>query len=216
MYKQIEDDFIVFSKYYKRLRIFLFISVILGIICFVPAIFFVSTLLAVILMVIFIVSFSIILYLYVLRTLKKNEIKKSKNILINIENFKCCNRKNDLCSLVNILKNYNIKNNKKVGEALRHYQTVTPRNIKQSGNWISVIALILSIYALVITDGYNYNYYILLDIMALILISTIFYVIIINIIKNFNIFFVRDTINEKMEDLLSEIYMRNLIYQYND
>lgn len=212
MYKQMENDFIVYSNYYKSIRMFLFIFIILAIISFIPIIFLTNTLWTLIIMVIFIILFSLILYFYVLNSLKKNKIKKSKHIIVNIEKFKYCNRDTDLYVLVDILREHNIKNNTKLLETLKHYQTLTTRNIKSGNNLLSFIALIISIYALITTENYNYNYYVFSEIVGLILISTFFYIIVVKIIKNLDIFFVRDTINRKMEDLLSEIYIKNLIY----
>lgn len=117
----------------------------------------------------------------------------------------------DIKILVKILKENSINTRPKTLEAIRHYQTLIPRNVEITSQIISVIALSISLLALIFDDKIFYS----TENLAVVLVCIIFIIILYWTFRSYNKLllkmFGKTEFYKRLELTLSEIYMRSLI-----
>ena len=114
---------------------------------------------------------------------------------------------NDLKMLESILKKHKINTRSKIEQAIKHYQCLLPRKIEQSGQFLNILAITISVLALFLSDTVlNSNENIVL-IMENILIVVILYIVIGSFKKNVLKVFSKNSLYERIESSLSEIFM---------
>ena len=113
----------------------------------------------------------------------------------------------DIKTLRNILKSYNINTRPKVQETIRHYQCLLPRKIIAEGQLLTILALVISIIALLFSEPFatsEANMEIFFIILLMVIIS---YLIIQFIAKDILKIFSKEALYTRLEASLSEILM---------
>jgi hypothetical protein len=144
-------------------------------------------------------------------------VKKYCNIKINYWEFKkniqfyIDERKSrDAKLLAEICKKNSINTRPKVLEAIRHYQTLVPRNIIGSGVFLSLVAIIISIVAFSFDDNTisSERFQLMMSIFLLVAILYAFFKF---TIDQFASSFGTKALYKRMEDILSTIYFLSII-----
>lgn len=153
----------------------------------------------------------IIVYIWIYHSLKKinkNSLfwKFKSNRDIYIEERK----NNDLNVLIELLKENGINTRPKVQEAIRHYQTLTSRNIVGSGLFLSVLTISISIVTFIMSENNNLSQERLNFMFAILIVIAVFYFTI-KIIRDQIKSFSGPKVYEYIESLLSIIYFQSLI-----
>lgn len=113
----------------------------------------------------------------------------------------------DISILKEILQDYNIDTRPKVEEAIRHYQCLLPRKVSQTGQLLSILALVVSILALLVSEMVSQSVENVEFILGIILTVIIIYIVVRLIEKNVFRIFGKDALYTRIEDSLSEIFM---------
>ena len=117
----------------------------------------------------------------------------------------------DIKILVKILKDNSINTRPKTLEAIRHYQTLIPRNLEITSQVISVIAIAISLIALIFDDKIFYS----AENLAIALVFFILIIILYLAFRSYNKIllkmFGKYEFYKRLELTLSDIYMRSLI-----
>lgn len=229
MYNKIECEFKEKSKYRKIqityivtivIYIFLTCVTVFGILFkFQPNIFieqidnkFVYIFLSEIISILF---FYIMIYIYMAIMTRKNEnfsflsAISDHKMIINL--FWEQIYQKDIKILVKILKDNSINTRPKTLEAIRHYQTLIPRNLEITSQVVSVIAIAISLIALIFDDKIFYS----AENLAIVLVFIILIIILYLAFRSYNKIllkmFGKSEFYKRLELTLSEIYMRSLI-----
>lgn len=162
-----------------------------------------------------IIIFYLLVYIYMVIMTRKNEKFK---IIIALSDHKMIINlfweqvyKKDIEILVKILKDNSIDTRPKTLEAIRHYQTLIPRNLEITSQIISVIALSVSLVALFFDENIFYSAEKLAIIFVFIIVIIILYLAFSNFNKILLKMFGKAEFYKRLELTLSEIYMRSLI-----
>lgn len=113
----------------------------------------------------------------------------------------------DIKTLRNILKSYNINTRPKVQETIRHYQCLLPRKIIAEGQLLTILAFAISIIALLFSEPFatsESNMEVFFIILLMVIIS---YLIIQFIAKDILKIFSKEALYTRLEASLSEIFM---------
>lgn len=112
--------------------------------------------------------------------------------------------------LAEICKKNSINTRPKVLEAIRHYQTLVPRNIIGSGVFLSLVAIIISIVAFSFDDNTisSERFQFMLSIFLLVGILYAFFKL---TVEQFASSFGNKALYRRMEDTLSSIYFQSII-----
>ena len=117
----------------------------------------------------------------------------------------------DIINLGAIYEKHKVNTSDKLSEALRHYQTLTARNIKKSGGLVAFLSLIISLVALFSTDIIQNNLENIIHTTTAILVALILYWGFNSIINYMNLMFGREQLYTRIENITSEIYMEKLV-----
>ena len=113
----------------------------------------------------------------------------------------------DIKTLRNILKNYNINTRPKLQETIRHYQCLLPRKIIAEGQLLTILALAISIIALLFSEPFVTSESNIEALFVILLTVIIGYSVIQFIAKNILKIFSKEALYSRMEASLSEIFM---------
>jgi hypothetical protein len=144
-------------------------------------------------------------------------VKKYCNTKVNYWKFKETfqsyideRKSRDAKLLAEICKKNSINTRPKVLEAIRHYQTLVPRNIIGSGVFLSLGAIIISIVAFSFDDNTisSERFQFMLSIFLLVGILYAFFKL---TVDQFASSFGNKALYRRMEDILSSIYFQSII-----
>lgn len=113
----------------------------------------------------------------------------------------------DIQTLKQILKEHKINTRPKIEEAIKHYQCLLPRKTSQTGQLLSILALVISMLALLVSETVIASAENVGFILEIILTVIIVYAVISLIEKNIFRVFGKDALYTRIEDSLSEIFM---------
>jgi hypothetical protein len=158
------------------------------------------------------VVFYIGVYVFIITRVCKAEDFHWKNIMdieINTKLYQIQTHDKDIEILKIILKEHNVNTRPKQLEAIRHYQTLIPRNIIGGSSFISVLAFAISIIALMLDDKVYYNEENLKFIFTFLFVVSLIYLIFYLFNKNIFKLFGSAELYKRLESSISEIYMDN-------
>ena len=218
MYLQIEEEFKEQSEYRNSQILFIFASVIFSIGLYYacdPLYQKINDnrdidLLDVLYPLLAIVLFLGLCYLYIFSRCKKYFDLPFKDIfkIIQITNkYQEFMHIEDIKTLRNILKEYNINTRPKIQEAIRHYQCLLPRKIISGGQLLTILALVISIIALLFSEPFARSESNIEIFFVIILMVIIGYLIVQFIAKNVLKIFSNEALYIRMEASLAEIFM---------
>lgn len=214
MYKKIENDFIK-KSYYKKTEIFILVISVLVVAAYLIGSKFIfnNIILQIILSITILIINITLLYLYVFFSLNhyKKGVKKIFDFRKNVIDYKRYVHDEDLVSLAIILEQNEINNSKKLEEALRHYRSILPCNIKKTSDLFSYISFVISLLALFSTDYFTNNIINVGYAIAFIILSMMLYWAISSIKSTMSLMFGKDELYNRIENTLSEIYIKDLI-----
>lgn len=215
MYDLIEQQFRKISYYQKAKK---FITISVGIIILLYLVMLSLSKRSIILQIIY----SLFMYLFILTLFYLYiflHIRKQKNLKVekwykfckNIILYKQCINDEDVINLGIIFEKNKINSLEKLSEVLRHYQTLTTRNVKKSNETISFLSLIISLIALFSTDVISKNIENVYFILSILLFSLFLYLIVLKITNYMNLMFGKDELYKRIENISAEIYMEKLL-----
>lgn len=219
MYKRIENEFVKKSYFRKIGRCGLAITVFVAI-CYIIGSILVfnfsnnNILWQIILAVIIFILITILCYFFVfwtLRYLKKDKKKKFFHFMDNINEFKQYIHEKDLDLFIIILKENQINNNQKLEAVINHYRIKISRNVKKGSNILAFVSLIISLIALFSTDYFASSSINIAYAICLIIISLFLYWLITSTISKMCLILGEEALYERIESVLSEIYMEELL-----
>lgn len=128
----------------------------------------------------------------------------------NVQSYINERKTRDAKLLAEICKKNSINTRPKVLEAIRHYQTLIPRNIIGSGVFLSLVAIIISIVAFSFDDNTisSERFQFMLSIFLLVGILYAFFKL---TVDQFASSFGNKALYRRMEDILSSIYFQSII-----
>lgn len=156
-------------------------------------------------------TFSLICYIVILYILLKNQKITYKDFLKIDENrykYKNLIHSQDILILIEILKSNGINTRHKVGEALRHYQCMIPRNVVSQNQFSNILALTISILAFFCSDIVFHSEEIVQLSFLIILFVAMAYFMVKGIDMYFFRFFGTNELYKRLELSISEIYMK--------
>lgn len=214
MYNSIEKEFKKIS-YYRKSKKFVTIVTCIVIILYL----FISSLVNNIFLQILItlgIYLSILLAFYVficivIRKQKNIKINKWYKVNSNIVLYKKFVHDEDIINLGSIYEMHKIDSLNKLSEVLRHYQTLTARNIKKSGGLITFLSLIISLIALFSTDIINNNMENVIYVITVLVLALLLYWSTSVITNYMSLMFGKDELYKRIENITSEIYMEKLV-----
>lgn len=156
----------------------------------------------------------IAVYLYTFWNLKKidnKSIVKFWNFRQTIRSYVNARNEADLKLLISICKENSIDTRPKILEALRHYQLLVPRNIIGSGVFLSLAAIIISMFAFVYDESSGVSSERLQFMFSAVLIIALLYWSYKAASKQILSIYGSVAFFKSMEDMLSTIYFKSLI-----
>jgi len=128
----------------------------------------------------------------------------------NVQSYIAERKSRDAKLLAEICKKNSINTRPKVLEAIRHYQTLVPRNIIGSGVFLSLVAIIISIVAFSFDDNTisSERFQLMISIFLLVGILYAFFKL---TVDQFASSFGNKALYRRMEDILSSIYFQSII-----
>lgn len=159
----------------------------------------------------------LLIYLYiVINNLKNKLYSKNKwffifDVSFSLKLFNKEQRRSDKSILIEILKKNCINTRPKVGKILDHYRVLIPRNVNEKTTILSVLAFLISILAFLYDSNVNVLQDKLVSLIVVLVIATIGYISFIILSKEVSVFFGKKTFYIRVEDLLTEIYIKSEI-----
>ncbi len=154
--------------------------------------------------------FYVICYVFVFfKGLKKEQrtVKAFFKVSATIRAYQNKIHSDDIKILKEILEKHKINTRPKVEEAIRHYQCLLPRKVSQSGQLLSILAFVISVLALLVTETVMQSVENVGFILGIILTVILIYALVRLIEKNIFRSFGKDALYTRIEDSLSEIFM---------
>jgi uncharacterized RDD family membrane protein YckC len=152
------------------------------------------------------------LYFYILLHKDSRNVSiKFWNIRSTIRAYIEARKKAELQILVQICKDNSINTRPKVLEALKHYQVLVPRNIIGSGVFLSLLAIIISIFAFAYGEGNVLSTERMQIMFSILLLVGILYMFFKYTSDQLLSIFGTSAFYRRIEDLLSTIYFMSLI-----
>ena len=164
-----------------------------------------------------ILIFLILIYLYIVINNAVNRLYSKRKwffifrVYYSLELFKKKQRSNDKLVLIEILKKNCINTRPKVEKIMDHYRALIPRNINEKTTIISVLAFLISILAFLYDSNANVLQDKLTSLFIVLVMATIGYIIFTFFSKEVSMFFGKKTFYIRVEDLLTEIYIKSEI-----
>ena len=115
--------------------------------------------------------------------------------------------RDDIESLNKILVKYGVDTRPKVAELLRHYQSIMYKNIKSNGQFISLLALGISLLAFFFSETLLTSYVFLQLSIEILLLIIMCYFLVSTINKNLFSFFGNEKFYERIESYVFEIFV---------
>lgn len=156
------------------------------------------------------IIFYVICYIYIfIKGTKKKQrtIKTFFQIRQTIQDYKKIIHDIDIELLNEILKDFKINTRPKIEEAIRHYQCLLPRRVKQSGQLMSLLALAISFLALLSSEPILNSLESASFIIGVLLTVVIMYLFAKWINDNVFRAFSKEMLYIRIEESLSEIFM---------
>lgn len=217
MYKKIETEFIEKSQYYNINRILIAIivsiSLLLCVLISINPEIFNSEIIVILILSVF-CFIMLLLYVYILFKIKgkkKLGVKQIFQIENNISLYKKNRYEEDLLQLGIILEKYEVKTKEKLSELIKHYQSIMPKSNKSSSNFLSFTSLVISLIALFSSEYLLKNEDILNLCFLLIVLSILLYYLVWKVMSYVNIFYSENSLYEKLESMVSEIYIKEIL-----
>lgn len=131
----------------------------------------------------------------------------------NINEFKQYIHEKDLDLFIIILKENQINNNQKLEAVINHYRIKISRNVKKGSDILAFVSLIISLIALFSTDYFASSSINIAYAICLIIISyhIFLYWLITSTISKMCLILGEEALYERIESVLSEIYMEELL-----
>lgn len=214
MYNSIEQEFKKIS-YYRKAKKFVTIVACIVIILYlfisslVNNIFF-QILITLGIYLLILIAFYVFICI-VIRKQKNIKLNKWYKVKGNIDLYKKFVHDEDIINLGSIYEMHKIDSLNKLSEVLRHYQTLTTRNIKKSGGLITFLSLIISLIALFSTDIINNNIENVIYVIIVLFLALLLYWSTSVIINYMSLMFGKDELYKRIENITSEIYMEKLV-----
>lgn len=130
-------------------------------------------------------------------------------VCYSLKLFKNNQRQNDKLFLIGILKDNDINTRPKVGKILDHYRALIPRNINEKTTIISVLAFLISILAFLYDSNLNILYDKIVSLLSVFIFGGIGWFVIRIFSKEVTALFGKGSFYLRMEDLLTEIYIKS-------
>lgn len=161
-------------------------------------------------LIIGVLFFYFICYIFVFfngLTKKERSIKSFFNIINTTDTYKEKIHDDDIKILKEILEEHKINTRPKIEEAIRHYQCLLPRKTVPTGRLISILALVISVLALLVNETVIKSVENIKFILLILFTVILFYGIVWLIGNTIFRVFGKDALYTRIEDSLSEIYM---------
>ena len=213
MFKEIEKEYIKRSICHKSDKFIMLTSIIYCVI-FMLLYYDKNIFLKVLLIVVLFLLVFFTLYLYIFIVNKKyDEEKKYK--FYQIKKVMIEYKKNeyieDTINLGIILEGNGVKNNEQLLEIIRHYQSIMPKDINRGTELIAFISLIISFCALIVNDFIFEHVEYVSVIGSILFIMLLLYLCCNYIFKSLNAVFGKKDLYRKLETVLVDIYVKNLL-----
>ncbi|MBU1144748.1 MAG: hypothetical protein KJ971_02680 [Firmicutes bacterium] len=209
MYYRIENEFKKNSWYKRDLNFILILSVSYTVLSI-----FLSTILGSIWysygLALLIVPSQYTYIFFIVRKFNNHEAKYFE-VKSNVQSYIDERKSRDAKMLAEICKKNSINTRPKVLEAIKHYQTLLPRNIIGSGVFLSLVAIIISIAAFSFNENNTISSERFQFMMTLFLLVGILYAFFKFTVNQFASSFGTKALYRRMEEILSTIYFQSII-----
>lgn len=214
MYNSIEQEFKKIS-YYRKAKKYVTIvaSVVIILYLFISSLvnnIFFQILITLGIYFLILIAFYVFICI-VIKKQKKIKLNKWYKVNSNIVLYKKFVHDEDIINLGAIYEMHKIDSLNKLSEVLRHYQTLTTRNIKKSGGLVTFLSLIISLIALFSTDIINNNIENVIYVITVLLLALVLYWSTSVITNYMSLMFGKDELYKRIENITSEIYMEKLV-----
>ena len=213
MYLQIENEFRQKSRFFKQNLILTLCSVAL--VAVLIAIYNITeekNRIAVVIVCFFIGLFLMLITFYAIIYFK--HVNKEKRSLCaffrfstTIHTYQEKIHNEDIQTLKQILKKHKIDTRPKLEEVIKHYQCVLPRKVEQSGQLLSILALVISVLALLLSETVMKSEENIAGVILILVMVALLYLIAQYFNRNVLKVFSKDSLYERIESSLAEIFM---------
>lgn len=210
MYSDIESEFKRRSRYNRDSIFILVLSFCYGGLAIVISMMLDSIWYSYGLMILLIPVIYIYLYLILKKQFKIHDVK-FWNLKLNREIYIVERNIRDAKLLAEICKNNHVNTRPKVLVAINHYQVLIPRNIIGTGMFLSIIAIIISIFVFSFDGNNAMSLAKIQSMISLIVLVGILYLIFKYTVDQFASAFGSKALYKRMEGILSSIYFQSLI-----
>lgn len=146
-----------------------------------------------------------------MKVYSKNNWKKVFNLFYTINNFFDNQRNKDKELLKKILREEGINTRPKVQNIIEHYRVYIPRSISDSGTFLSILAVFISIGTFIYDQDANIVNEKAQIIAKLVVLVLMGWAIFSSIAKTIGTLYGKKNFYLRMEDLLTEIYINSEI-----
>lgn len=113
----------------------------------------------------------------------------------------------DIQTLKQILKKHKIDTRPKVEEIIKHYQCILPRKVEQSGQLLSILAFVISVLALLLSETVIKSAENIAGVIIILVMVALLYLIAQSFNRNVLKVFSKESLYERIESSLAEIFM---------
>lgn len=113
----------------------------------------------------------------------------------------------DIQTLKQILKKHKIDTRPKLEEVIKHYQCVLPRKVEQSGQLLSILAFVISVLALLLSETVMKSAENIAEVILILVMVALLYLIAQSFNRNVLKVFSKKSLYERIESSLAEIFM---------
>ena len=113
----------------------------------------------------------------------------------------------DIQTLKQILKKHKIDTRPKLEEVIKHYQCVLPRKVEQSGQLLSILAFVISVLALLLSETVIKSAENISGVILILVMVVLLYLIAQSFKRNVLKVFSKESLYERIESSLAEIFM---------
>ena len=117
------------------------------------------------------------------------------------------NHNEDIQTLKQILKKHKIDTRPKLEEVIKHYQCVLPRKVEQSGQLLSILAFVISVLALLLSETVMKSAENIAGVIIILVMVALLYLIAQYFNRNVLKVFSKESLYERIESSLAEIFM---------
>lgn len=210
MFQKIEEDFKKVSQVIEYRKYYVLALSIVFIIIFATCIDVTAITVNIGLVFIIMCAFYILCYVFLFIITfvnKQTRIKDFIKFSLVKSKFDELIHRDDIESLNEILVKYGVDTRPKVAELLRHYQSIMYKNIKSNGQFISLLALGISLLAFFFSETLLTSYVFLQLSVEILLLLIMCYFLVSIINKNLFSFFGNEKFYERIESYVFEIFV---------